>query len=408
MARYKYIDTNPRFLAVDLAKQLLPGTIEHAVHHLFEHELDVTAVDARFRNDVAGATAYPPTMLFQVALCAYAHGIVSSRGIARACEDHVTFIALCGATTPHFTTIAHFVSTLSEDIVPVFAAVRAACDKQGLIGREMFAIDGVKLPSNASKRRSGTRAELAERATKLHGTGSEQECLVPMVTALAPLMTADTLLTADAGYHSEDNLKALAGREIDALIADGLMRERDERFATQCRHQTGPDPLHDKTPAAPTPPTLFTPSDFTYDAEARTCVCPAGESLYRKGKQLATKGHIADRFQDTKGACGPCTLRAQCLRTPEKTPTRQVAFFTGKTAERADSHTARMQRRIDTPEERVRYAQRFATVEPVFGNLRWNKRLDRFTLRGQRKVDGQWKLFSMIQNIEKLAHHGYA
>jgi hypothetical protein len=41
------------------------------------------------------------------------------------------------------------------------------CDGQGLIGREMFAIpqgdflrgvDGVKLPSNASKAKSGTRA----------------------------------------------------------------------------------------------------------------------------------------------------------------------------------------------------------------------------------------------------------
>ena len=67
-----------------------------------------------------------------------------------------------------------------------------------------------------------------------------------------------------------------------------------------------------------------------------------------------------------------------------------------------------MQRRIDTHEERARYAQRFATAEPMFGNLRWNKKRDRFTLRGQGKVDGQWKLFSMIQNIEKLAHHGYA
>ncbi|MBI3771137.1 MAG: hypothetical protein HY272_00315, partial [Gammaproteobacteria bacterium] len=33
------------------------------------------------------------------------------------------------------------------------------CDRQGLIGREMFAIDGVKLPANASKAKSGTRAD---------------------------------------------------------------------------------------------------------------------------------------------------------------------------------------------------------------------------------------------------------
>ena len=54
------------------------------------------------------------------------------------------------------------------------------------------------------------------------------------------------------------------------------------------------------------------------------------------------------------------------------------------------------------------YGRRFATVEPVFGNLRYNKGLDRFTLRGKKKVDVQWKLFCLVHNIEKLAHHGYA
>jgi len=44
----------------------------------------------------------------------------------------------------------------------------------------------------------------------------------------------------------------------------------------------------------------------------------------------------------------------------------------------------------------------------VFANLRHNKKLDRFTLRGQRNVDSQWKLYCMVHNIEKLAHHGYA
>ena len=57
---------------------------------------------------------------------------------------------------------------------------------------------------------------------------------------------------------------------------------------------------------------------------------------------------------------------------------------------------------------RAQYGRRFATVEPVFANLRRNKRLTRFTLRGRAKVDGQWKLFCLVQNIEKLAHHGYA
>ena len=511
MARYKYIDTNPRFLAVDLARQLLPGTLEHALNHLLDHEMDLSVFDARFQNDETGATAYPPAMLLKVVLFAYSQGIVSSRAIERACREQVTFIALCGDSAPHFTTIAHFVSTAGAEIAHVFTAVVAICDREGLIGREMFAIDGVKLPSNASKHRSGTRADFARYATKLeaaattmverhraadalptepdlaaktvtritrlqrdaaqirewlaehpeerrgvkgairksnrtdnesakmatgkgviqgytgvaavdsaqqiiveaqaHGTGSEQELLLPMVTAMDALLADDTLITADAGYHSEANLKQLAAREVQALIADHAMRRRDERFATQDRHKDAPDPLYDKS--RPTPAgksSLYQPSDFVYDAAARTCVCPAGKSLYRKGRNLVINGYVGDEFRGANRDCMPCAQRARCLRTPEKTKARQVVFFHGRVGPRAKSenHTTRMKRRIDTPEGRARYGQRFGTVEPVFGNLCYNKGLDRFTLRSRRKVEGQWKLFCLVHNIEKLAHHGYA
>jgi hypothetical protein len=67
-----------------------------------------------------------------------------------------------------------------------------------------------------------------------------------------------------------------------------------------------------------------------------------------------------------------------------------------------------MQRRIDCADGRAQYGRRFAPVEPVFANLRHNKRLARFTLRGRAKVDGQWMLFCLVHNIEKRARVGYA
>ncbi|MBK6488509.1 MAG: IS1182 family transposase [Gemmatimonadetes bacterium] len=505
MAHYKYIDTNPRFLAVDLARQLLPGTFEHALHHLLSGPIDLSHFDARFRNDDTGAPAYPPATLLQIVLFAYARGVVSSRAIARQCEEHVTFIALCGDQAPHFTTIARFIRTLGADIAPVFAAVLAICDQQGLIGREMFAIDGVKLPSNASKRTSGTRAEFERQAAKLeaaatqmlarhranderppepdldakdmqrrtrlerdagqlrawlaahpddrrgakgairksnrtdnesakmatskgviqgytgvavvdaktqiivaaaaHGTGSEHELLVPMVQATDSVRAETTLITADAGYHSEANLRALATQGIDALIADGDLRRRDARFATQVAQHATKDPLHDKS-ADPEAPRRFQPADFQYDAAARTCVCPAGKALYRKGQSNVTRGFVAEHFQGAKRDCLPCVLRAQCLRHPERTTARQVAFFRGRERTAPLTHSAQMKARIDTPTGRARYAQCFATVEPVFGNLRHNKRLARFTLRSQAKVTAQWTLFCLVHNIEKLAHYG--
>jgi hypothetical protein len=87
---------------------------------------------------------------------------------------------------------------------------------------------------------------------------------------------------------------------------------------------------------------------------------------------------------------------------------RNVAFFHGRVSTQRVNYSAQMRERIDTPEGRAQYAQRFATVEPVFANLRANKRLDRFTLRGRAKVDTQWKLYCLVHNIEKLANAGYA
>lgn len=516
MARYKPIDTSPRFLAVDLQRQLLPGSFEHALNHLINHELDLSSFDARFKNDETGAAAYPPAMLLKIVLFAYSQGIVSSRAIERVCRDHVTFIALSGDTQPHFTTMAGFVASLTDDIARIFTQILYLCDRQGLIGREMFAIDGVKLPGNASKQKSGTRADFehqvakleaaarvmlerhreadqkpveadlrqkeAQRITRLqtdaarlrqwlaahpedrkgskgtirksnrtdnesakmatskgviqgytgvaavdarhqiivdaqaHGTGSEQELLVPVVKAMRAalddehsLITKTSLITADAGYHSESNLRQLADLNVDALIADNAMRARDERFADQDKYKQAPDPLHDKSARKNTnkKAVVYRPQDFHFDPDTHTCVCPAGKTLYGNGKNCLHNGYTAVKFQGAQQDCVPCDQRDRCLRTPEKTKTRQVAFFQGK-VNGAASFTDKMKACIDSPEGRIRYGRRFATVEPVFGNLRHNKQLNRFTLRGQKKVDAQWKLYCLVHNIEKLAHHGYA
>jgi transposase len=153
MARYKHIDTSPRFIAVDLERQLLPGSFEHALNYLIDHELDLGALDGRYRNDATGATAYPPALLLKVVLFAYSQGIVSSRGIERACREQVTFIALSGDSAPHFTTIAAFISGLGDEVARLFAQILTLCDRQGLIGGEMFAGTPALIADNGMRRR---------------------------------------------------------------------------------------------------------------------------------------------------------------------------------------------------------------------------------------------------------------
>ncbi|RRR98807.1 transposase, partial [Aquabacterium soli] len=91
----------------------------------------------------------------------------SSRKMEAACRDNVLFMAVSGDSQPHSTTLAAFVSQLGDEAAKLFAQVLWLCDAQGLIGREMFAIDGVKLPANASKARSGKRADFVRQLDKL-------------------------------------------------------------------------------------------------------------------------------------------------------------------------------------------------------------------------------------------------
>jgi hypothetical protein len=67
-------------------------------------------------------------------------------------------MALSADSRPHFTTIADFVASMQEEIVSLFRHVLQICMELELIDGSMFAIDGVKLPSNASKEWSGTRS----------------------------------------------------------------------------------------------------------------------------------------------------------------------------------------------------------------------------------------------------------
>jgi len=506
MARFKPIHKGLKLLPVDFDRQIIPGSFEYALCHLVDHELDLSDFHARYKNNDEGASAYDPGVLIKIILLAYSRGLIHSRKIEAACRENVLFIAVSGDSQPHFTTLAAFVSDMGDSVAKLFGQVLLICDRQGLIGREMFAIDGVKLPANASKAKSGTRADYQRQADRMeraaqqivkkhqsadsaptddalikrdarklerlqkeaqqlrdwlqqnpqdrkgskhkvrlsnltdnesakmatskgvvqgytgvatvdeksqiivdaqaHGTGSEQALLLPVIKAIQTLRNADTVITADAGYHSADNLKVLAEQRIDAYIPDNGYRKRDERYADQAVHTSKPDPLWNKA-KHPRQSKCFKPADFHLADDHSHCVCPAGKQLYSNGSNCTINGYAVMKFSGAKQDCVPCEQRNACLRTPEKTQTRQVAFFQGKRDPKED-HLDKMKVKIDSDRGKEMITRRFATVEPVFGNLRGNKRLHRFTLRGRAKVDGQWKLYCMVHNIEKLANRGYA
>ena len=512
MARFKPYDySQMKLIPVSFQEQILPGTFEYTVNDLVDHEIDLAVFEARYCNEESGAPAYDPAILLKIILYAYSKGVTSSREIARLCQENVVFMALSADSRPHFTTIAGFIATLDREIEQVFRDVLLVCDEAGLIGREMFAIDGVKLPSNASKEWSGTRQDFGKKVQKMrravryllkrhreadaageagpvhvareqqintlrqatrkvkawlkanedkvgasgrvkksnitdnesakmktskgviqgydgvavaddrhqlivhaqaYGEAQEHGLLVPMLEGTRENFEAlgdkkdvlkDVMVSADSGFHTEANVKYLFESGIDGYLADNLFRKRDPRFATQARHQ----PTRAAEPwARASGRGLFRPKDFIHDPETKTCICPAGQFLYQNGSSCWIHGREAVKFTGAKRVCGPCPLRAQCLRHPERTPVRQVVFFTRRTKSLAETYTAKMKRKIDTEYGRYQYSRRLGTVEPVFANLCSAHKLRRFSLRGQRKVNTQWLLYCLVHNIGKVHRYG--
>src|SRR6187401_21548 len=154
-------------IPISYSDQVVDGSFEHALNEIVEDHLDLSAFERRYANDATGRLAYDPKVLLKIVLYGYYKGIISSRALAEACRRNVIFMALSADTHPHFTTLASFVSELEREIVGLFRDVLLYASELGLIGKEHFAVDGCKLPSNASKQWSGTHGELQEKRKKL-------------------------------------------------------------------------------------------------------------------------------------------------------------------------------------------------------------------------------------------------
>ena len=165
-----YIPYDPKqskLVVIHYADQLQPGTFEFAINHLIDNKLDISIFHARYNNEEGGRPAYDPAILLKIILFAYSKGITSSREIQWSCETNIIFKALSCDSVPHFTSIAGFVSGCPQEIEALFEQVLLVCHQQGLLGNELFAIDGCKMPSNAAKEGSGTFKELDAKRAKI-------------------------------------------------------------------------------------------------------------------------------------------------------------------------------------------------------------------------------------------------
>ena len=503
MARFKQTDsTQGLFLTVNLREQLLPGTFEWTINYLID-KVDTGAFEKNYKNEKLGAAAYSPRILLKVILYCYSKGIITSRKIEKACRENIIAKALAEELEPDHDTIATFITSNNESVKELFTQVVLQCSQLGLISGEMFAMDGCKLPSNASKEWSGTIKDLTKKRDKLKeyiarmikthkeldnskeakerlnnfrqtmgedkerreknierlekrlkklntfletakprigamgkevqsnitdnesgrilgshgyiqgyngiamadsanqviicadviGSASESTKLPKMLGLLEDNMKKVTgkkkplenaIVEADTGYFSEENLSEAIKRNIEVLIPDNQFRKRDSHFdGTKGRKEKK----------------RFSIEDFNYDKKTDCFTCPAGKTLAHSSR-ITLRKNTGKQYRAKVADCRNCILADKCInkRGSKRDPLRSL-YIVDKKHEKNLSN--KMREKIDKPVNRELYSRRMQIIEPVFSHITYLKGMDRFMLRGERKVKVQWLLYCIVHNMWK-------
>jgi transposase len=112
--------------------------------------LDTTSLEGCRRVGGAGAAGYDPRMLLRLLVYAYCRGVRSFRQIERLCTTDVAFRVLCAQDVPDHCTIARFRSDCQDVFEDLFTQVLLIAAQSGLARFGTVAIDGTKIPANAS------------------------------------------------------------------------------------------------------------------------------------------------------------------------------------------------------------------------------------------------------------------
>src|SRR6266545_1065644 len=147
---YRPVQRDQPFLLPPDMREWLPE--DHVAWFLVE---TVEALDTRMfhtgrRLGGAGAAGYDPDMLLTLLIYAYCHGVRSSRQIERRCLTDVGFRVLCAQDVPDHATIARFRAEYQDAFAALFTQVLQVAAAAGLAHFGTVAIDGTKIPANAS------------------------------------------------------------------------------------------------------------------------------------------------------------------------------------------------------------------------------------------------------------------
>ena len=436
---YRPYEPEQAFLLPPSLRDWLPE--DHLVYCISDtiDQLDLSAFHLRYRGDGRRHQPYHPTMLAKVLIYAYATGVFSSRKIAAKLVDDVALRLLAAGNRPDFRTINRFRQQHLETFSKLFVKVVQLARKMGLVKLGTVALDGTKIKANASKHKAMSYQRMQEEEQRLeeeiqqllekaqqtdaaedelHGpenSGDElPEELRRREQRLQTIRAAKASLEAEQA--AEDRAK---GRSPDDdRVAGG---ERPQGGRSKFKREFGePEPSAQRNFSDPESRIMKSKQSFEQ--------CYNAQAVVEEGKQLIVAQQVEQSAADNE-SLAPLVdqVKQNTGRKPQRVladagykgekncqalEKRKIRGFVAQGREgRQEEGPAksggparrRMVKRLQDQRGKRQYRRRKGMVEPAFGWVKHVLGFRQFSLRGLKKVQGEWSLVTLALNLRRMA-----
>lgn len=422
------------FLLPPSLKEWLPsGHLAHFVSDMVD-QLDLGPFYARYGGDGRRRQPFDPLMMVKVLVYAYASGVFSSRKIATRMQEDVAFRMLGANNAPAHRTIREFRQLHITEFSALFVQVVRLAKETGLVKLGRLGVDGTKVRASASKHKAMgygrmkeeeirlkqeiaellKQAEVADVAEDLeHGpdlVGNElpeelrrrESRLKVIVAAKARLEQRQREEDQEIGRKPDDERRPPSGRGPNYQRDFGVPHDQAQENFTDpqsriMKTQDGYQQCYNAQAAVDEGSLLIVANDLGNNASDQGQLIPMLEKTEsnlnaRPAMALADAGYASEetlRELEKRG------LPACVALGREGKGDRMVnaAKYPAK---------ARMAEQLKTPEGQAHYRRRKVIPEPVFGWIKQALGFRRFSLRGLKKVKGEWDLICLAVNLKRI------
>ena len=399
-----------------------------------------------------GSKAHHPATLLALLVYGYATGVFSSRKIERATYDSVAFRYISAGTHPDHDTLATFRRRFLDDLAELFVQVLEVAHEMKLLRMGLVCLDGTKIAANASRHSALSHGHIVKIEEQLKREVQELLALAEQAdTASIPdglslpeeLQRRETRLAAMAAAKAKIEARAAQRHDSERAAFDDKIKQRQAKEAATGKKPGGRPPKppapgarasdqinltdeesrimpvsgggfeqsYNAQAAVDATTMLVTMTAVTQATNDKQQVVPALEAFDAMARRAPELGVPTVLVAD----CGFCSeanvvaCQAQgiapmlALSRQDHHPHWQERFSKPAPLQEQASAMQAMAHRLKTQAGRSIYSLRKQTVEPVFGIIKSVMGFRQFSLRGLRKVTGEWTLVCLAWNVKRMA-----